>query len=675
MQTNELDQLSINALRFLSIDMIEAANSGHPGLPLGVAPMAYTLWTKHLTVNPKHSQWINRDRFVLSAGHGSALLYSLLHLSGFDLSLDDLKQFRKFNSKTPGHPEAGFVDGVDATTGPLGQGLGMAVGMAMAETHLRAKYNKPNFSVVDHFTYVIAGDGDLMEGISHESASLAGHLKLGKLIVLYDDNGISLDGSTQMAFTEDVAKRFEAYDWQVIKVTDGNDITAINQAIETAKATRNQPTLIDIKTTIGYGSPAAGTNTAHGKPLTGAAMAETRDALGWTYAPFDIPAAVSANFSATVADRGAAAETAWNALFEAYAQAYPELAKELLDGFNPIDVTQLKLPVSHVGEKESGRNTSQKLIASFTEQLPSLWGGSADLFSSNKTNVKAADDFQADNPGGQNIWFGVREFGEAAAVNGMMLHGGVRPYASTFFVFSDYMRAAIRLAAIQQIPATYVFTHDSVAVGEDGPTHEPIEQLMSYRAMPNVTVLRPADANEAAVAWKLALAAEKTPTLLVLTRQDLPTLAGTEDRAETGVARGGYVLSPSRQKVPDGILMATGSEVQLAVAAQEHLRDLGYDASVVSIPSFELFDKQPQDYRNAVLPPEVNVRVSIELGATFGWERYVGLNGIALGINDRFGESGAADDIIASLGITAQAASNAFIKLAANKNDAIGKVI
>lgn len=665
MQVNNIDQNSINALRFLSIDMIERANSGHPGLPLGAAPMAYTLWTKHLRVNPSHSTWLNRDRFVLSAGHGSALLYSLLHLSGFKLTIDDLKNFRQFQSKTPGHPEYGIVDGVDATTGPLGQGLGMAVGMAMTENHLAGIYNRPGFDVMDHYTYVLAGDGDLMEGISHESASLAGHLKLGKLIVLYDDNGISLDGSTDKAFTENVAERFTAYDWQVLTVPDGNDVDAIDQAIQTAKSETNKPTLIAIKTTIGFGSPLAGTNTVHGKPIAGETMADTRHNLGWEYAPFEIPTTVVDHFKTTVLDRGATAEADWQATFDDYTAKFPELSQQLMAGFNTIDVDQIQFPLSEVGTTEAGRSTSQKLMTILAEEIPSLWGGSADLFSSNKTNVKDAKDYQANTPTGQNIWFGVREFAEAAAVNGMMLHGGVRAYASTFFVFSDYMRAAIRLSAIQQLPATFVFSHDSVAVGEDGPTHEPIEQLMSFRAMPNVTVLRPADANEVAGAWKVALASQHTPTLLVLSRQNLPTLKGTAELAETGVRRGGYVLSPASKETPDGILIATGSEVQIALEAQENLRGLGYDVSVVSMPSFELFDAQPKDYRDTVLPPKVLDRVAIELGATFGWEHYLGSTGIALGINNRYGESGNPDEIITHLGVTAQAASDAFVKLAA----------
>ncbi|ANZ60994.1 transketolase [Secundilactobacillus paracollinoides] len=666
MQNTSLDQRSINALRFLSVDMIEKANSGHPGLPLGVAPMAYTLWTKHLNINPTDQKWVNRDRFVLSAGHGSALLYSLLHLSGFNLSIEDLKQFRQFQSKTPGHPEYGIVDGVEATTGPLGQSLGMAVGMAMAENHLAAQYNQPGFNIMDHYTYVISGDGDLMEGVSHESASLAGHLKLGKLIVLYDDNNISLDGPTSMAFTENVSERFEAYDWQVLHVADGNNMAEINAAIETAKANPNQPTLIDVKTIIGFGSPVAGTNTVHGKPLGEANMAATREALGWHYAPFEVPEDVTDNFKSNVKNRGIDAEADWTNLFDEYTRQFPELAERFLNGFKPVHF-DLDLPVSHVGEKESGRNTSQRIIGAISQQLPSFWGGSADLFASNKTNIKTATACEANAPAGQNIWFGVREFGEATAVNGMILHGGIHAFASTFFVFSDYMRAAIRLAAIQQIPATYIFTHDSVAVGEDGPTHEPIEHLMSFRAMPNVNVIRPADTNETTAAWRVALAASNTPTILVLSRQDLPTLPLTETLADEGVKHGGYVLSPSKGDVPEGILIATGSEVHVAVAAQTQLREQGHDVSVVSMPSFELFDAQSAEYKESVLPSAVTKRVSIELGTTMGWEHYIGLNGIALGINNRFGESGNPQTIIDSFGITPENTATAFLSLISEK--------
>jgi len=661
LQNINLDQTSINALRFLSVDMIEKANSGHPGLPLGVAPMAYTLWTKHLTINPTDQHWVNRDRFILSAGHGSALLYSLLHLSGFGLTIDDLKQFRQLNSKTPGHPEYGLTDGVEATTGPLGQGLGMAVGMAMAETHLAAQYNQPGFNIMDHYTYAIAGDGDLMEGVSHEAAGLAGHLKLGKLIVLYDDNSVSLDGPTSMAFTDDTPKRFEAYHWQVLHVENGNDPAEINAAIETAKQNSDRPTLIDIKTIIGFGAPNAGTNAVHGKPLGKENMAATRQKLGWNHEPFEVPDDVYQNFDTNVKQRGIISERQWQAQFNDYAAKYPELATKFLQGFKPISA-DLRLPASHVGESESGRNTSQRIIAAISEQVPSFWGGSADLFSSNKTNVETAEAYQPDDPLGKNVWFGVREFAEAAAVNGMVLHGGIRPYASTFFVFSDYMRAAIRLAAIQKIPSTFVFTHDSVAVGEDGPTHEPIEQLMSFRAMPNVNVMRPADITEAVAAWQTALSATKTPTLLVLTRQNLPTLPQTDQLAAQGVKRGGYVLSPAQGEIPEGILIATGSEVQLAMAAQDQLRDAGHDVSVVSLPSFELFDAQSAEYRESVLPSCVTRRVAIEMGTSFGWEHYVGLQGKIIGINNRYGASGNPDAIISQFGFTTDNVTATYLK-------------
>lgn len=659
---NQTDQLAVNTIRTLSIDMIQKANSGHPGLPMGAAPMAYVLWTRHLKINPATSRrWPDRDRFVLSAGHGSAMLYSLLHLAGYQVSLDDLKQFRQLGSKTPGHPEVLHTDGVEATTGPLGQGIGMSVGMAMAEAHLASLYNKPGFPIVDHYTYALCGDGDLMEGISQESISLAGHLKLGKLILLYDSNDVSLDGPLPKANTESTKGRFEASGWQYLLVKDGNDLEAINAAIEAAKEETEKPTVIEVKTVIGYGAPNAGTNKVHGAPLGEEGVLAAKAAYGWNYPPFTVPEEVSQRFKETIGKKGALAEEKWQQLFAKYQVAYPALAKQFETAFAgklPANWTA-DLPTYDMDYNKASRVTSKEVIQMLAKNIPGFWGGSADLSSSNNTLIANEKDFEPGQYEGRNIWFGVREFGMAAAMNGIALHGGTRVYGATFFVFVDYLRPAVRLAALQKLPVTFVLTHDSVAVGEDGPTHEPIEQLSSLRGMPNLSVLRPADANEVVAAWKLAMEAQDHPTVLVLTRQNLPVLAGTAEKAATGVAKGGYVVSPEKGEKPDGILIASGSEVQLAQAAQEALRDKGKDVRVVSLPSFDLFEKQSKAYRESVLPKAVTKRVAIEMGASLGWQKYVGDQGVVIGI-DRFGESGKGSLVVESLGFSVEHLISAY---------------
>lgn len=662
---DQIDQLGVNTIRTLSIDAIQKANSGHPGLPMGVAPMAYVLWTRHMHLNPKtHLDWANRDRFILSAGHGSAMLYSLLHLAGYEVSIDDLKQFRQWNSKTPGHPEFGHTDGVEATTGPLGQGIAMAVGMAMAEAHLAAKYNRPGYPVMDHYTYSIVGDGDLMEGISHEAASLAGHLKLGKLIVLYDSNGISLDGPTTAAFTENVGERFKAYGWEHIKVEDGNDLAAIDAALTLAKKNTSQPTLIEVKTTIGFGAANQGTNAVHGNPLGADGVAYAKKAYGWDYPAFTVPAEVATRFHQLIQDEGAAAEEQWQDLFAKYQQEYPELAQEFTAGFaNDLKLDfQAVLPHYEADSSIATRNASQKAINALTPVLPTLWGGAADLASSNKTMINGEADFQPGSYAGRNLWFGVREFAMAAALNGISLHGGTRVYGGTFFVFSDYLKAAIRLSALQHQPVIYVLTHDSVAVGEDGPTHEPIEQLAGLRAIPDVQVLRPADGNETSAAWATALQTTDKPTLLVLSRQNLATLPVNQATVFAGVDKGGYVVAPATKAVPDGILIATGSEVNLALAAQSELRDQGQDVSVVSLPSWERFAQQDPAYQEAVLPAAVTKRVTIEAAATFGWAKFAGSHGASIGI-DHFGASAPGDLVLDQLGMNVANVVDTFMNL------------
>ncbi|MGE7850338.1 transketolase [Bacillus paramycoides] len=655
--SHSIEQLSINTIRTLSIDAIEKANSGHPGMPMGAAPMAYTLWTQFMKHNPNNPTWFNRDRFVLSAGHGSMLLYSLLHLSGYDVTMDDLKNFRQWGSKTPGHPEYGHTAGVDATTGPLGQGIATAVGMAMAERHLAAKYNRDAYNVVDHHTYAICGDGDLMEGVSAEASSLAAHLQLGRLVVLYDSNDISLDGDLNRSFSESVEDRYKAYGWQVIRVEDGNDIEAIAKAIEEAKADEKRPTLIEVRTTIGFGSPnKSGKSASHGSPLGVDETKLTKEAYAWTAEQdFHVSEEVYDNFRKTVQDVGETAQAEWNTMLGEYAQAYPELANELqvaMNGLLPEDWEQ-NLPTYELGSKAATRNSSGAVINAIAESVPSFFGGSADLAGSNKTYMNNEKDFTRADYSGKNIWYGVREFAMGAAMNGIALHGGLKTYGGTFFVFSDYLRPAIRLAALMQLPVTYVFTHDSIAVGEDGPTHEPIEQLAALRAMPNVSVIRPADGNESVAAWRLALESTKTPTALVLTRQDLPTLEGAKDDTYEKVAKGAYVVSASKKETADVILIATGSEVSLAIEAQKALAADGVDAAVVSMPSMDRFEAQTAEYKESVLPKAVTKRFAIEMGATIGWHRYVGLDGDVLGI-DTFGASAPGEKIMEEYGFTVE---------------------
>jgi transketolase len=653
--TTAIEQVSINTIRMLSIDMIEKANSGHPGMPMGAAPMAYELWFKQMIHNPLNPNWFNRDRFVLSAGHGSALLYSLLHLSGYDLPLDELKRFRQWGSKTPGHPEYGHTPGVEATTGPLGQGISMAVGMAMAERHLAETYNRPNYDVVDHFTYSICGDGDLMEGVSHEAASLAGHLKLGRLVVLYDSNDISLDGDLDKSFSESVEDRFKAYGWQVIRVEDGNDVTSIQAAIQAAKENLEQPTLIEVKTTIGYGSPnKGGKSDSHGSPLGAKEIELVRENYQWEHKdPFFIPAEVKSHLSSII-EEGQRAEESWNALYAEYNKEYSELADELtaaISGKLPENWVE-GLPVYEPGKDNlASRASSSEVLNAIAKKVPQLFGGSADLAGSNKTTLKGDSDFAANNYQGRNIWFGVREFAMGAAANGLALHGGLKVFNATFFVFSDYLKPAIRLAALMGLPVTYVFTHDSIAVGEDGPTHEPIEQLAALRSIPGLSVIRPADGNETAAAWRLAVESTKVPTALVLTRQDQPTLNGTKELAYEGVKKGAYVLSEAAGEKADGILISTGSEVSLAVLAQEQLEKEGIFVSVVSMPSWDRFEQQSADYKESVLPRGLEARLAIEMGSSLGWAKYTGFRGDTVTI-DSFGCSAPANEIMELFGFT-----------------------
>ncbi|EGO7697699.1 transketolase [Enterococcus faecalis] len=662
---DKTDQLGVNTIRTLSIEAVQKANSGHPGLPMGAAPMAYALWTKHLKVNPTTSRnWVDRDRFVLSAGHGSAMLYSLLHLSGYNVTIDDLKNFRQWDSKTPGHPEVHHTDGVEATTGPLGQGIAMAVGMAMAEAHLAATYNRDSFPIMDHYTYAICGDGDLMEGVSQEASSMAGHMKLGKLIVLYDSNDISLDGPTSKAFTENVGARYEAYGWQHILVKDGNDLDEIEAAIEAAKAETDKPTLIEVKTVIGYGAPKEGTSSVHGAPIGEEGITAAKAVYGWEYPDFTVPEEVAARFKETMIDEGQKAEEAWNEMFKNYEHAHPELAKQFKEAFaNQLpEGWEQELPKYELGTSAASRVTSKETIQAISKVVPSFWGGSADLSASNNTMVAAEKDFEPGQYEGRNIWFGVREFAMAAAMNGIQLHGGSHVYGGTFFVFTDYLRPAIRLAALQKVPVTYVLTHDSVAVGEDGPTHEPIEQLASVRCIPNVHVIRPADGNETVAAWKIAMTSTETPTILVLSRQNLPVLEGTLEHASDSVQKGAYVLSPQKGEQPSGILIATGSEVNLAVEVQAKLAEEGIDVSVVSMPSFDLFEKQSAEYKESVLPKAVTKRVAIEAAASFGWERYVGTEGKTITI-DHFGASAPGGLVLEKFGFTPENVVNTYKSL------------
>ncbi|MCY7210007.1 transketolase [Streptococcus sp. IsoGale021] len=646
-----MSNLSVNAIRFLGIDAIEKSKSGHPGVVMGAAPMAYDLFTKQMRVNPEVPNWVNRDRFILSAGHGSMLLYALLHLSGFqDVTMDEIKNFRQWGSKTPGHPEFGHTAGVDATTGPLGQGISMATGFAQAERFLAAKYNREGYNIFDHYTYVICGDGDLMEGVSAEAASYAGLQKLDKLIVLYDSNDINLDGETKDSFTESVRDRYNAYGWHTALVKDGTDLEAINAAIEAAKVS-GKPSLIEVKTVIGYGSPnKQGTNAVHGAPLGAEEAAATRKALAWDYAPFEIPEEVYEDYRVNVAERGKAAYDAWEKLVEEYKQAYPDLADEvaaIIAGKDPVEIKPEDFPVVETGFSQATRNSSQDALNAAAKVLPTFLGGSADLAHSNMTYIKE-DGLQDDaHRLNRNIQFGVREFAMGTILNGMALHGGLRVYGGTFFVFSDYVKAAVRLSALQGLPVTYVFTHDSIAVGEDGPTHEPIEHLAGLRAIPNLNVLRPADARETQAAWYLALKSQSTPTALVLTRQNLTVEAGTDfDK----VAKGAYVVYETAGDF-DTILLASGSEVNLAVAAAKELEAQGEKVRVVSVPSTDIFDVQDAAYKEEILPNAVRRRVAIEMAATQSWYKYVGLDGAVIGI-DKFGASAPAAKVMEEYGFT-----------------------
>ncbi|WP_438446111.1 transketolase [Gorillibacterium sp. sgz5001074] len=655
--TRTIEELSINTIRTLTIDAVEKAAMGHPGMPMGAAPMAYTLWTRYMKHNPSNPKWADRDRFVLSAGHGSMLLYSLLHLCGYDVTLDDIKEFRQWGSRTPGHPEFGHTSGVEATTGPLGQGLAMAVGMAMAEAHMSSVYNRDGFKVVDHHTYTIVGDGCLMEGISSEAASLAGHLKLGKLVVLYDSNDISLDGKLSMSFSENVKARFESYGWQYLRVEEENNVDAIGEAIRQAKADTGRPTLIEIKTTIGYGSPnkagKGGHGGTHGSPLGKDELRLTKENLGWPLEPdFYVPEQVYKHFE-SVKEIGREQERLWQDLWIAYESQYPELAaqfKQAVSGELPGG-WETSLPRYQAGSAEiSTRTASGKAINALAGQLPMLLGGSADLASSNLTNMNGLPDFNAEQYDGRNLWFGVREFAMGAALNGMALHGGVRVFGGTFLVFSDYLKAAIRLSALMKLPVVYVFTHDSIAVGEDGPTHQPIEQIPSLRMIPDSTLFRPADANETSAAWQYAMQLSQGPVILALTRQNLPVLPGTEELAFAHVAQGAYVLSDCDGK-PDLQLIATGSEVSLALAVQKKLDGEGIKTRVISMPSRELFERQPEDVRRSIVLPDVKANAVLEMAYPAGWDSVLENGGLVIGIRT-FGASAKAGKVIEEYGFT-----------------------
>ena len=648
-----VDVLCVDTIRTLAIDAVQKANSGHPGLPLGAAPMAYVLWQHFLKHNPRDPHWPDRDRFVLSAGHGCALLYTLLHLTGYDLTLDDLKSFRQWGSRTPGHPEFRLTPGVEATTGPLGQGTANAIGMAMAERALAARFNRPGHEIVDHRTFALVSDGDLMEGISSEAGSLAGHLGLGKLVYLYDDNHVTLDGPTSWSFTEDVGRRYEAYGWQVLHVEDGNrDLAALEAAIHTATSQTERPTLIRVRTTIGYGSPhKAGTSKAHGSPLGAEEVALTKKALGWEWSePFFIPPEALAHFRGAV-ERGIHAQTEWERRFAEYARAFPDLAEawrlehrgDLPPGWDG------ELPTWKPGEMVATRDASHTSIEAVARRVPWLLGGDADLSESTKTRIEDGGDFDGSTGAGRNVHYGVREHAMASIANGMAYHGGVRPLVATFFCFSDYMRPAVRLAAINELPVIFVWTHDSIALGEDGPTHQPVEHLMSLRAIPHLAVIRPGDSNETAAAWRAAMEHRDGPIGLVLTRQKLPTLDRSGARGD--LFRGAYVLADASGGKPRLILIATGSEVSLAVAARKTLEGEGIATRVVSMPCWEYFDRQPREYRESVLPPEVRARLSIEAGVTLGWQKYVGDRGGSIGL-DRFGASAPGEIVMRELGFT-----------------------
>ena len=663
-QISNLDQLCVNTIRTLSMDAVQAANSGHPGMPMGMADVAYVLWSKFLKHNPSNPRWFNRDRFILSAGHGSMLLYSLLHLTGYDLSLDEIKNFRQLGSITPGHPEFGLTPGVETTTGPLGQGFATGVGMAMAERFMAETFNKDSYKLVDHFTYAIVSDGDLMEGISHEAASLAGHLKLSRMIYLYDSNKITIDGSTDLAFSDDSKKRFEAYGWDV-QVIDGHDHKQIEEAIKNAQRT-DTPSLIECKTTIGYGSPnKEGTADSHGSPLGDEEIKLTKKRLGWEFdEPFFIPNEVLEHMRSAQKE-GEKAETAWKELltdFEKVHSVDGVKFKEFVSRDMPEDWDEI-LPVFEADEKGlASRASSGKVLNAIADHLFNLVGGSADLTGSNKTDLDGKGIFSAEDYSGRYIHYGVREHAMGAALNGMALHGGIIPYGGTFLVFSDYNKPAIRIAALSHIPAIHVFTHDSIGLGEDGPTHQPIEHLAALRATPNVKVLRPADANETAYCWQAAIENDSGPSLLVLTRQNLPTLDRTKYGDVKGTLKGAYILKEASGNKPDLIVMATGSEVTIALEGALQLEEKGVSTRVVSMPSWELFEKQDKSYRDEVLPPDVTKRISIEAASTLGWHKWTGSEGVTIGI-DRFGESAPFEEVYEKLGITSDRIVKEGLKL------------
>jgi transketolase len=651
---DNIDQLSINTLRFLSIDAVQKANSGHPGLPLGAAPMAYVLWTRFLRYNPLNPGWFNRDRFVLSAGHGSALLYSLLYLTGYELSMDDLKHFRQIGSKTPGHPENLLTPGVEVTTGPLGQGFGNAVGMAMAEAHLSAIYNREHFPIIDHFTYGLISDGDLMEGVSSEAASLAGHLKLGKLIFLYDDNHISLDGPTSLAFTEDVSKRFEAYNWHTQRVEDGNDLQAIEKAITEAKRETEKPSIIAIRTIIGYGSPLQNTSKVHGSALGIENVKKTKEFFGWDPAnSFFIPDGVKENMQIQP-KKGVQTELEWNTLYKDYHSAYPKETAELEAGINldlPESINGFFPLFKHAEGALATRQAFGKTMEALKKRIPWIFGGSADLASSNEMPADAGLSFQPGHYRENNIWFGVREHGMGSILNGMAAHKGLKVYGGTFLTFSDYMKGAIRLAALSHQPVIYVFTHDSIGLGEDGPTHQPIEQVAALRAIPNMVTIRPGDANETVEACRIAMERKDGPVALILSRQKIPVIDQDKYPAAAGnVEKGAYIIKEAEGEIRL-ILMATGSELFITIEAAELLNKEGIFTRVVSMPSWELFEKQDENYKKTILPAKIKMRISVEALSPFGWEKYTGTEGKIMGIN-RFGESGPGEDVMKAFGFT-----------------------
>ncbi|HEV7906108.1 MAG TPA: transketolase [Pyrinomonadaceae bacterium] len=656
----ELDQLCINTIRTLSLDAVQRAESGHPGLPLGAAPMAYVLWTRFLRHNPQNPKWQNRDRFLLSAGHGSMLVYSLLHLTGYDLPLEELKNFRQWESKTPGHPEYGLTPGVEITTGPLGQGFANGVGMAMGAAHLAAKFNREGFPVIDHFVYAIVSDGDLMEGVASEAASLAGHLKLGKLIYLYDDNRVTIEGFTSLAFTEDVPKRFESYGWHTSTVEDGNDLEAIERAIREAQAETERPSLISVKTVIGYGMPAAGTRKAHSDAPGAEAVKETKRALGWPEdAEFYLPEAALTHFRSAI-DKGAREEDEWNALVSRYAEAHSEQGqawRDLMSGELPAGWEE-KLPGFADAKPQATRVASGEVINALASVLPALIGGSADLGVSNNTDIKEGGSFQSGSYDGRILHFGVREHAMGATMTGISLNGGLIPYGGTFLTFSDYMKPAIRLAALSEVQVIYVFTHDSVGLGEDGPTHQPVEHVAGLRAIPNLYVIRPADPHETREAWRIAILRRHAPTALILTRQKVPVIDQTRYHPAEGAQRGAYILAEAtdaegRDATPQLIIIATGSEVSLALGAREELQKEGTPTRVVSMPCCELFDAQEASYREEILPAGITARLAVEAGASLGWARYTGLAGDCVCL-DRFGASAPGEVALSNLGFNVE---------------------